>query len=242
MAGRGDKTAAQSVHFSQRADLAGVTEIVCEDAPGKAGTGSGLYGDDTIISLASDHFSCKRRDETAQIGAASGASDDNIRDDMIFVKGCLCFQTDDCLMKQNLIQNAAQYITISFPGGFGLYSFRDSTSEAAGGAGMLDEDFASDFRSIAGRRCDCGAVCPHDFPAERFLLIGNFYHVYETVQIEIGTCHRECGAPLSCTGFGGDTFQSLFLGIISLGNGGIELVAAACIVSFEFIIDFSRSL
>ena len=90
------------------------------------------------------------------------------------------------------------------------------------------------------RRCHRRAVGAHHLPAERLLLIGAFHHVHLAVQTEIGTCHGESRAPLPCSGFGGHAFQPLLFGIIGLSDGRIQLMAAAGIIAFKFIIYLCR--
>ena len=99
----GNKVAAQSVHFGQRAYHTGVTEVINVFAAGKAGAGSRFYGDDFVISFAAQFFTHKRRNQTAQIGAAAGASDDHIRYNVVFVHSCFGFKADNGLVQQNLI-------------------------------------------------------------------------------------------------------------------------------------------
>ena len=83
--GGGNEVAAQSVHFGQGADLAGVTEVVCEFAAGEAGAGGGLHGDELVIPLAPQLFTHEGGDQTAQVAAAAGAADDDIGHDVVLV-------------------------------------------------------------------------------------------------------------------------------------------------------------
>ena len=91
-----------------------------------------------------------------------------------------------------------------------------------------------------GRRHRC-AVGAHDLAAKGLLLIAALDHIHLAVQTEVAAGHGKRGAPLSGTGFGSHTLQALLLGIVGLGDGGIELVAAAGVVAFEFVVDFRRS-
>ena len=107
---------------------------------------------------------------------------------------------------------------------------------------MLHKNLSSHFGKFGRGR---GNLCPigtHYFTAEGLLLIGYLYHIYLAVQPEIGTGHGKRGAPLSGSGFRGNALQSLLLCIVGLGDGGIELVAAAGVVSFKFIINLGRRL
>ena len=74
------------------------------------------------------------------------------------------------------------------------------------------------------------------------MLIGNLYHEHLTVQTEVRAGHGQGGAPLPRAGFRGNAFQTLFFGIVGLGNGGVQLVAAAGVVAFKLVIDFGGRL
>jgi hypothetical protein len=43
------------------------------------------------------------------------------------------------------------------------------------------------------------------------------------------------------TGLGGNAFETLFLGIISLGDGGVQFMAAAGVVALKLVVDLSGS-
>ena len=108
--GGGDEAVAQRVHLRHGADLAGVAEVVAEHAAGQAGAGRRLYGDDTVVRLATEHLPHEGGDQAAQIGAAAGAADDDVRLDAVFVQCRLRLQPDDGLVQQHLIENAAQHV------------------------------------------------------------------------------------------------------------------------------------
>ena len=61
------------------------------------------------------------------------------------------------------------------------------------------------------------------------------------VEAEVGAGHRKRRAPLACAGLGGHAHEALLLGIIGLGDGGIELMAAGGVVALKLIVDLSRS-
>ena len=105
---------------------------------------------------------------------------------------------------------------------------------------MLCQNLFSNLCLHGRRWCNAGPVGTHYFTTEGLLLIGTFYHKYLTVQIQIRTCHGKSGSPLSCACLGGHAFQSLLLGVISLSDGRIQLMTAAGIISFKFIINLRR--
>ena len=145
-------------------------------------------------------------------------------------------------MEQHLVENTAQYIAVTFPCTLGFHRFGNGTAQASGCAGMLCKNLSADGGGHTGGRGNSCAIGFHNFPAEGFLLIGNFYHIDQAVQAEIGACHGQSGPPLTGAGFRRNAGQSLLFCVIGLGDGGIELVASACIVAFKFIINFGRRL
>ena len=64
---RRNKGRAQCVHFCERADIAGITEVIRIDAARKTRTGSGLDGDNTIILFAAEFLSHEGGDESAEV-------------------------------------------------------------------------------------------------------------------------------------------------------------------------------
>ena len=74
-----------------------------------------------------------------------------------------------------------------------------------------------------------------------FLLIGDFHHEHLAIQAKEGTGHGKGGAPLSGAGLGGHTLQTLLLGVVCLGDGGIQLVGTGSVVAFKLVIDLRRS-
>ena len=102
---------------------------------------------------------------------------------------------------------------------------------------MLCQNLLADLCGFRRRRGNRSAICPHHFPAEWLLFIGNLYHIYPAVQVQIRTCHGQCRSPLTRTSFGGNTLQTLLLGVISLRNGTVELVAAGGVIALKLVID-----
>ena len=105
---------------------------------------------------------------------------------------------------------------------------------------MCLQDFPADFCCLRWGRGDGSTVCPHHFPAERLLLIGNLHHENLQIQAQVSAGHGQGSTPLAGTGLCGDTGQALLLRIVCLGDGGIQLVAAAGVVAFELIVDVRR--
>ena len=107
---------------------------------------------------------------------------------------------------------------------------------------MFRQNLLSHLRGHAGGGRNRGSVGSHDLTPERLLFVGNLHHVHQAVQAKIGTCHGKGCPPLSGACLRGDAFQPLLFGIICLGNGGIQLMASACVIALKLIIDFCRCL
>ena len=143
-------------------------------------------------------------------------------------------------MEQYLIQYTAQHIAVAGGGGGDFHGLADGTAETAGGVGVLGKDLAAHIGGHAGAGSDRCAVGAHDLAAEGFLLIAHLDHVDLAVQPEVAAGHGEGGTPLARARFGGHALEALFLGVVSLRDGAVQLVAAAGVVAFEFIVDLRR--
>ena len=235
--GRRDESAAQSIHLGQRTYHAGVTEIIGILAPSEAGAGCRFHGDDLVVRFAPELLAHERGDESAQIGAAAGTADDHVGFDTVFIQCRLGFQADDRLVQEHLVQNAAQYVSVTGCAGSHFHRFGDGAAQRTGGSRIFLQDLTSDSGSVRGRRRHFRAVGAHHFPAEGLLLVADFDHVDLAVQTQISTGHGQGGTPLAGAGLGSDTLQALFFGIIGLSDGGVELMASGGVVAFEFVVD-----
>ena len=92
--------------FCQGADHAGVAVVVNVLAPGEGGAGGGFHSDELVVGLTADLLTHKGGDQAAQVGAAAGAADDDVRLDAVLVAGGLCLQADDGLVEQHLVEHA----------------------------------------------------------------------------------------------------------------------------------------
>lgn len=156
--GGGDKAVAQGVHLGHGADLAGVAEVVFEHATGQAGAGGRLHGDDLIVCLAAEHLAHEGGDQAAQIGAAAGAADNDVRLDAVFIQRRLRLQTDDGLVQQHLIQHTAQHIAGVGRGSGALHGLTDGAAQRAGGVGELRQDLAAYLGGQGGGGGHVGAM------------------------------------------------------------------------------------
>ena len=135
MNGRGHKAASQCIHFGKRAHLAGIAEVIGESAARKARAGSRLDRDDPVIRLAAQLLPHERRDQSAQVGAAAGTADDDVRLDAVFIQSGLRLKSDHTLVQQHLIEDAAEHITVALTVRRILDRFADRAAETASGPG-----------------------------------------------------------------------------------------------------------
>ena len=143
-------------------------------------------------------------------------------------------------MEEHLVEHAAQNVAVAGVVHRRLHRLADGAAQAPGGAGEFGEDLPAYAGGVGGGRGDRGAVDLHNLPAEGLLLIGALDHEHPAVQAQIAAGHGEGGAPLARTGFGGDALEALPLGVVGLGDGGVELVGAGGVVALKLVVDFRR--
>ncbi len=145
-----DEAAAERIHLRQRADLAGVAEVVRETSAREAGAGRRFDRDDAVVGLAAELFAHERRDQAAEVGPAAGAADDDVRPDAVFLERGLRFEADDALMQQDLGKHGAEHVAVAFVRDRCFDRLGDRAAEAARGAGELREDAASGLGRFGG--------------------------------------------------------------------------------------------
>ena len=198
-----DKAGAQRVHFLQGGNHARIAEIVSEFPPCEAGAAGRFHCDKAVILFPAQLFSHEGGNQSAQIGTAARAADDDIRHNAVFIQRGFRFQTDNGLMQQHLVKHAAQHITVTLRMGGYFHRFGNGAAQAARGAGMFRQNLPADFRGIGRGRGNGRPVGTHHFPAERLLFVRTFYHVNFTVKPQVSACHGKRRAPLPCAGFCG---------------------------------------
>ena len=104
----------QCIHLLQRANLTSITEIICINATSQTRTRCRFNCNKTIICFTTQLFTHKRRNQTAQVRAATSTANDNIRMNAVLIHCCFGFQSNDRLMQQYLRQYRTQHIAITF--------------------------------------------------------------------------------------------------------------------------------
>ena len=120
---RRDEFISEGIHFGQRTDITGITEIIQIFPPGKTRARSRFSCNESVFFFTSQFFTHEWRDQPAQIGSAASASDDDIRFDPYFIKCRVSFLPYNALMQQHLIEYTSEDISISFSSDGDLHSF-----------------------------------------------------------------------------------------------------------------------
>ena len=107
-----------------------------------------------------------------------------------------------------------------------FYGLRNRTAERTAGGRIVCQNSAACLGRIGRRRRYIRVKGLHDGLAERLLLVGDLNHEYLQIQSEVRACLRECSTPLTGTGLGGDVGDALLLGVVGLGQGGVQFVGA----------------
>ena len=98
-----NKSAAECVHLRERANLAGIAEVICKLTSCQAWARRRLNSDNSVISLASELFAYKRRDKTAEVRTAAGTTDNDVRLNIVFINSFFSLNADNLLVKKYLI-------------------------------------------------------------------------------------------------------------------------------------------
>ena len=238
--GRGDKAAAECVHAHERRGFARVAEIVDVLAARHRRAGSRLDGDKTRVRLAVELVRHKRRDKSAEVAAAACAADYDVGTNVVLVHCGLAFESDYRLVEKNVVEHRAQNVAALVAVQRDLDSFGNSAAQRAARARVFGEDFPAHFGGVRRRGYHVRAVGFHHGFAVGLLLTADFDHVHVEVEPVKRASHRQRRAPLPSARFGGDRSQALGFGVVSLRDGGIELVRARSVVALELVVDFGR--
>ena len=237
---RRDEARAERVHLGERADLAGIAEVVGVLTASEARAACRFHSENIVVGFATELFTDEWAHETTEVRTTAGATDDEVGLHAELVECSLGFETDHGLVQQHLVQHGTENVAVTRLLHGGFHGFRNGAAEATRGAREFGVDLLADFGGHGRRRGDACTVGAHHFAAERLLFVGNLHHIDLAVQSEEGGGHGKCRAPLACTRFGGHALETLLLGVVGLRNGGVELVATAGVVAFELVVDVRR--
>ena len=171
MAGRGDELAAYGVHLSQRANHACVAVVVGKLAACETGARGWFCTYYLIVGFASEHFAEEGCCKATEVAATTGAGDEDVGLDVVLLECLLCFESDDCLVEQYLVEHAAQFVAIAFVVDCCFYGFGYGASQRACCAGVFGQNLASNLCRVAGGGDNACAKGAYYFAAEGFLLV-----------------------------------------------------------------------
>ena len=189
-----------------------------------AGAGRGLHGDDPDL-LAGQLVAHEGQGDAAEVAAAAGAADHDIRVGSGHVQLIQGLQPDHRLVQQHVVEHAAQRVLGVLAGGGVLHGLADRDAQAAQRVGVLGSDAPANGGILAGTGHHAGAPGLHHRAAIRLLLVADPHHVDLALQPEhlAGEGHR--AAPLPGAGLGGDPVAARRLVVIGLGHGRVGLMA-----------------
>ena len=226
MDGGGLEGMAEGVHGQERGHAGLVAEVILELAAGQLGAAGRFGGDEAGLLAVLDVVAHERIGDAGEVGAAAEAGDHDVG---IFAgEGHLLLglQADDGLVQAHVVEHGAQGV-LAVRGGDGqLDRLGDGAAQGALVIGIHGEDILAGTGGHGRGRRDGGTESLHDAPAVGLLVVAHLHHIYGAVQAELLGRIAEGTAPLAGTGLGGDVGDSLLLGVIGLGQGGIQLVAA----------------
>ena len=137
-----------------------------------------------------------------------------------------------------MIQDGAECVVGVVMGGGILDCFADGDAQASGGGGIFFKNISSGLGECGGAWVDFGTPGLHEDASVGFLFVAAFDHVDAAGESEelCGECKGR--SPLSCTGFGDESFDSFLFVVVGLGDRGVWFVAAGGAASFPFVVDF----
>ena len=224
--GRGLEGVAEGVHRQERGHAGLVTEVILELAAGEFRAGVGFGRDEAGLLAVLDVVAHERVGDAGEVGAAAEAGDDDIR--ILAGHGHLLLglQADDALVQAHMVQHGAQGV-LAVRGGDGQFDgLGDRTAQRTLVVRIPGDDVLAGAGGHGRGRGDGRAEGLHDGTAVRLLLIAHLDHIDGAVDAELLGRVGERAAPLAGAGLGGEVRDALLLGVVGLGDGGVQLVAA----------------
>ena len=184
----------------------------------------------------------EREGEAGEVGAAAGASDQQVgglANSIELLQGLFAY---DGLVHQDMVEHAAERVLGVRIAGRGFDRFGDGDAEAAGGVGILGQDGATGIGEFRRAGMHRGPEDLHQRAAVGLLLIGGGDLPNLTAESELGTGEGEGAAPLPGPGLGGQTLGPFLGVVIGLGHGGVGFVGSGRADAFVLEIDTSGSV
>ena len=123
-----------------------------------------------------------------------------------------------------------------------LYRLRDRHAQAARAFRVVLQDFFAVLRPVARAWYALGAPGLHHYAPVRLLVVARPHHVDRALHAEQARGERERASPLAGARLRCEAGHSLLHVVVSLGDGGVGLVASGRAVALPLVINFSWSL
>ena len=235
-----DEVVPQGVHLHQRRHAEGVAEVVGVGALGEAGARRRLDRAYDGGHPARPLLAQEREGEAAEVGAAAGASDEEVgglSDHRQLQQRLL---PDHGLVQQHVVEHAAEGVV-----GVGalrgdLDRLADRDPQRAGGVGVLGEDRPAGLGQVARARVhDAAEGLDHD-PAVGLLVVRRPHLPDLALEVELRAGERQRRAPLSGSGLRRQLRDARLLVVERLRHGGVRLVRAGGRDSLVLVVDPRR--
>ena len=141
-----------------------------------------------------------------------------------------------------MVEDAAQAVLGVVAPRRHLHRLADGNAEASGAVRGSRPGCAGPPRSRRGAGHAARAVRFHQGAAVGFLLEAHLDHVDVDLEPEQGAGETQCRAPLAGAGLGGQLGDALGLVVVSLGDGGVGLVAAGRAGALVLVVDAGRCI
>ena len=212
------------VHLHQRRHARGVAEVVAVFALRQAGAGGRLDREEARVASARDLVGEEGEDEARGVRTTAGAADDDIR----VLPGHLHlldrFLSDDRLVDEDVVEDAAERILGVLAHGGVFDRFGDGDAEGAVAVRIRREDAPSGVRVHRRAGDDRAAPELHHRAAIRLLVVGDLDHVHLRLDAEHLAGEGERRAPLPRARLRGDALHTLLGVVVGLGDGRVRLV------------------
>ena len=194
------------------------------------------------VVLSAQFAADQREREAREIGAASGAADDDVRPIVGQLELLDHLLANHRLVHEHVIQDAAQCVAALRILGRQLHRLRDGDAQGARGIGVLLQDRTPRDGLRAGAGEHLGSEHLHHGLAIGLLVEAHAHHEDLAIDAEEVAGHGQRRAPLAGARLGGDALDALRLVVVSLGDGRIGLVRAGGAPALVVVVDARRRI
>ncbi len=169
-------------------------------------------------------MSHKGESESAEVTAATEAGNDGVGLFTGHLHLFLGLQTDDGLMQRDMVHHGAERIFAARRGSSQFDGLGDSRAERARMVRLTGDDIFAGAGGHRRRTGDSSAESAHDRTAVGLLLHRYLHLINGALKTKSLGRITECRAPLTGAGLCGDIRHAFLLAVVTLRNGGVELV------------------